>query len=135
MAFTFDRKILFKHCDPAGIVFFPRYFEIMNDCVEYFFAEVLDWPFEKLLTTAGVPTAQIRTRFLRPGRHGDRLRLTLTVRRVGRSALDYRIVADCADEPRFEAEATLVHVDGAGRPAPWPPAIRAKLTEMTEDAA
>ena len=41
-AFTYEEKVLFRHCDPAGIVFFPRYFEMINDCVEYFFADTLN---------------------------------------------------------------------------------------------
>ncbi|MEL6103010.1 MAG: acyl-CoA thioesterase, partial [Pseudomonadota bacterium] len=28
MSFQFLQKVLFKHCDPAGIVFYPRYFEM-----------------------------------------------------------------------------------------------------------
>ena len=127
--FVFEQKVLFKHCDPAGIVFFPRYFEMINDCVEHFFDEALGWPFEDLLQTEGVPTAEISTRFLAPSRHGDRLQLSLTVNRVGRSALGYRIDASCAGERRFEADATLVHVDQRGKPTAWPKAIRTKLVE------
>ncbi|NIZ12586.1 thioesterase family protein [Phaeobacter sp. HF9A] len=129
--FTFDQKILFKHCDPAGIVFFPRYFEMINDCVEHFFDAVLDWPFEVLLQTNGVPTAEISTRFLAPSRHGDHVQLALTVTRSGRSSLSYRIDATCGQETRFEAEATVVNVDQAGKPTAWPDAIRKKLQEDT----
>lgn len=127
--FTFEQKVLFKHCDPAGIVFFPRYFEMINDCVEHFFSDALNWPFEDLLRTEGVPTADISTRFVAPSRHGEHLRLTLSVTRVGRTSLSYRIDATCDDETRFEAAATLVHVNLAGRPSPWPDEVRAKLTE------
>ena len=56
--FHYTQKVMFKHCDPAGIVFYPRYFEMMNDVVESFFAECLGLPFERLLVTAGVPTVQ-----------------------------------------------------------------------------
>ena len=34
--FSFSQDIGFRHCDPAGIVFYPRYFEMMNDAVELF---------------------------------------------------------------------------------------------------
>lgn len=127
--FIFDQKVLFKHCDPAGIVFFPRYFEMINDCIEHFFDEVLGWPLEEIHRTEGVPTAEISTRFIAPSRHGDRLRLVLTITRVGGSALEYRIDAMCGEEKRFEAEATLVHVNERLRPAPWPEQIRSKLKE------
>ena len=46
--YEMPQKVLFKHCDPAGIVFFPRYFEMMNDCVEAFFDKVVEWPFEDI---------------------------------------------------------------------------------------
>ena len=51
--YEFHQKVLFKHCDPAGIVFFPRYYEMVNDCVEAFFADVLDWPFEAMHGAGG----------------------------------------------------------------------------------
>jgi len=131
-AFIFDQKVLFKHCDPAGIVFYPRYFEMMNDCVEAFFDKKLQWPFEALHGDASVPTADIHTRFVAPSRLGDRLQLGLTLTRVGRTSMSYWMQARCGDEMRFETEATLVHVDANGRPVPWPDAIRPKLEELSE---
>ena len=35
--FKYAIDIGFRHCDPAGIVFYPRYFEMMNDAIEIFF--------------------------------------------------------------------------------------------------
>ena len=34
MAFVFPQKVRFQHCDPAGIVFYPRYFEMLNTTIE-----------------------------------------------------------------------------------------------------
>lgn len=133
MAFRIEQKVLFKFCDPAGIVFFPRVFELINDCVEQFFDRALGWPFEVLLTTQGVPTVDIRTRFVAPSRHGDLLHLTLRVIRVGRTSMSYHIRTTCGDELRFETEATLVHVGGDGRPVPWPDDIAAKLARLAEE--
>ena len=134
--FAKDQKVLFRHCDPAGIVFFPRYFEMMNDLVEAFFDEALDYPFEQILKTEGIPTAQIETRFVRPSYHGDHLRLSLWVLRLGNTSLTYRMTATCGDEVRFETRATLVHVDNTGRPSPWPevlvPLLKSK--EAPDDA-
>ncbi|MBU9698933.1 hypothetical protein GU927_013865 [Rhodobacteraceae bacterium HSP-20] len=38
----------FNRCDPAGIVFYPRYFEMMNSVIENFFREALDYSFVRL---------------------------------------------------------------------------------------
>ncbi len=130
--FEMHQKVLFKHCDPAGIVFYPRYFEMMNDCVETFFDQVLDEPFENLHGSGAVPNAQIRTKFTAPSRHGDHLILALSVTKVGRSSAEYRIIASCADQCRFETTATLVNVDEGGKPTPWPDVLATKLRNFKD---
>lgn len=129
MVFTFQQKILFKHCDPAGIVFYPRYFEVMNDCVEAFFDQALGAPFETLHRSAAVPTARIATNFHAPSRHGDHLTLTLSGDKLGRASFDYEMHAVCKDEPRFTTQATLVYIDQSGRPQPWPDDLRTPLSD------
>lgn len=133
MAFERQEKVLFKHCDPAGIVFYPRYFEMMNDCVEAFFEDVLGAPFHALHKTHGVPTAQIETRFVAPSRHGDTLTLTLFITRVGSSSASYRMTATCDAAVRFETMATLVFVNDAGKATPWPDELSLQLNSAKED--
>ncbi len=130
--FEMRQKVLFKHCDPAGIVFYPRYFEMMNDCVEAFFDAALGVPFEDLHGTGAVPTAQIETRFTAPSRHGDKLVLRLSILSVGRSSAAYRMIASCAEQRRFETTATLVHVNSDGKPTPWPDGLGAKLRDFKD---
>lgn len=130
MAFEFHQKVLFKHCDPAGIVFFPRYFEMINDCVEAFFDQGLSAPFHDLHRNGAVPTVQIQTQFPAPSRHGDELVFQLEITQVGRSSADYKMTARCGDEVRLTTSATLVNVTANGRPEAWPDAIRSKLTEF-----
>lgn len=134
MAFEFEQKVLFKHCDPAGIVFYPRYFEMMNDCMEAFFEHGLKMPFETFVSDGGVPTAQIETRFVAPSRHGDILILRLIPTRIGRSSLGYEMRAFCGDELRFDTTSTLVHVNNQLGAAPWPEDVRARLLGFKEDA-
>lgn len=132
MGYRVTQKVLFRHCDPAGIVFFPRYFEMVNDCLEAFFADELGWPWERLHAQGAVPTAQIDTRFSAPSRQGDTLDLCLAIDKVGRTSLGYTLTALCDGETRFETRATLVNVGPDGRPVAWPDAIRDKLTQRTE---
>jgi 4-hydroxybenzoyl-CoA thioesterase len=129
MVYVHRRKIMFKDCDPARIVFYPRYFEMLNDTVECFFDEVLGCPFEALHKGHAVPTAQIRTVFTAPSRLGDWLDFTLTCTRLGRSSLDLAFAARCGDEVRLTATSTLVHVGPDGRSVPWPEELR-KMLEL-----
>lgn len=131
MVFTYPQKVLFKHCDPAGIVFYPRYFEMMNDCVEAFF-DALGYPFEEMHKHGAVPTAQIETRFTAPSRHGDMLKLRLVITKLGRSSATYRMQGFCKEDPRFETLATLVYVNAKGRPTAWPAPIKGRLTDYLE---
>ncbi|MEW9922282.1 acyl-CoA thioesterase [Marimonas sp. MJW-29] len=135
MRFTMPQKVKFKHCDPAGIVFYPRYFEMINDCVEAFFDEGLEVPFEEVHRNGGVPTAEISVQFTAPSRHGDRLELSLTPTRLGRSSLGIRTEATCDGERRFVATSTLVLIDGQGKSTPWPDHLRAKLRGWIQQAA
>lgn len=133
MPYAYPQKVLFKHCDPAGIVFYPRFFEMINDAVESLFSEALDWPFEDMHPDACVPTASFDIRFLRPCRHGDRLVLEIALDRLGRSSLSLTTRARRGDEMCFEAEQVLVCVDADGSPKPWPERVRGKIKEFMDD--
>ena len=125
--YSFNQKILFRHCDPAGIVFYPCYFEMINDVVEDFFETVLDYSFSELLATNGIPTAQIDASFSRPSRLSDLLSIQMAVTEVGRSSMKLNFEAQCEGELRFSANSVLVYIDGNGRSTPWPESIKQKL--------
>ncbi|QNU62147.1 acyl-CoA thioesterase [Vreelandella titanicae] len=131
MAFTTQRKVRFQHCDPAGIVFYPRYFEMINSVVEDWFEEVVQRDFNQLHVESGtgVPTAAIDTQFHAPSRLGERLTFELTVQAVGRSSLTLQIIAYCGDQKRLTSRSTLVYVDlNSGQPMPWTEAMRQHFT-------
>jgi len=129
LTFDFPQKVLFRHCDPAGIVFYPRYFEMINDCVEAFFADILRWPFAEIHGQGAVPTASIAVDFTAPSRLGDTLLLTLALERVGGASMGLAVTAAAGEEVRFRARSTLVHVGPDGRPRPWPERLRARVAE------
>ena len=123
----------FRDCDPAGIVFYPRYFEMANSVVEHFFAAELGLPFAGVIAGGnGVPTARIAAEFLRPSRLGDLLDFEIAVTRIGRASAAYRTRARCGPEERVRFEAVLVWTGADGRPEPWPDALRAGLSRHLE---
>ncbi|WP_457443621.1 acyl-CoA thioesterase [Roseateles sp. P5_E4] len=131
-AFAFQREQLvrFGHCDPAGIVFYPRYFEMLNELIEDWFAQGLCLPFDVLIGQRGVgmPTAQLDTRFLRVSRHGDRLVQTIHIERLGGGSMTLRIAFDGADGTRVEFTQVLVCTSLAThKPQAFPADLRAAL--------
>lgn len=132
---TYRRRIPveFNHCDPAGIVFYPRYFEMINSVVENFFREAMDHPFARMMAEGtGVPAVRIETEFRAPSRLGEVLEWTLEVARVGGSSAELRVGAHGpgkGDRPelRLRAEMTLVFASLQGGARPWPDATRARL--------
>ncbi|MES2666024.1 MAG: thioesterase family protein [Pseudomonadota bacterium] len=122
----------FNHCDPAGIVFYPRYFEMTNSVVENFFAEVAGQSYAVMMSAGqGVPTAKLEVNFLLPSRLGDRLDWRLTVERLGGSSIRFQLQAHSGAEHRLTADLVLVWVE-AGRPQPWPASIRTAITTFME---
>lgn len=132
MHFQYPQKVLFKHCDPAGIVFYPRIFEMINDTVEAMFSELLNWPFERIHPEQGVPTAAINVQFVAPCRHGDHLELRVTLKAIGGSSLTIETQAVGDGFLRFKADQTLVCVGPDGRPTRWPENIRQKIDTLLE---
>lgn len=127
MPFITQRKVRFQHCDPAGIVFYPRYYEMLNAVVEDYFDQVIEHDFNRLHveTGTGVPTVHLETRFHAPSRLGETLTFELAVRAVGRTSLTLHTRACCDTELRLTCDSTLVYIDlKSGRPLPWPDAMR-----------
>ncbi|MEM9048358.1 MAG: thioesterase family protein [Pseudomonadota bacterium] len=134
MAFRVTRQVRFGDCDPAGIVFYPRYFEMINAVVEDWFAS-LDAPFTQIILRDGhgVPTVSVSAQFKAASRLGDSLTFHLAPLKLGRASLDLGVKAVCRDETRLTARPVLVWIDGAAMKArPWPAALRAKIAAAIE---
>ena len=129
-AFEREQTVRFGHCDPAGIVFYPRYFEMLNELIEDWFAQALSLPLDVLISQRriGMPTAQLDTRFLRVSRHGDRLKQHIHIDRLGGSSLKLRIAFHGDDGPRVEFLQVLVCTSLAThKPQAFPDDLRAAL--------
>lgn len=132
--FTTQRRVRFADCDAAGIVFFPRYFEMLNGVVEDWFADSLGMSFRELHQDRGlsVPTVAIEARFIAPSRLEDDLTFLLTVTKLGGASCGLRHRIECAGVARFEATQTIVHVGRALKPEPWPQALRDRIAPFLE---
>lgn len=139
MSYSRDIQIEFNHCDPAGIVFFPRYHEMLNSVVENFFADELGRSFARisLEDRCGVPTVRLLTEFRQPSHLGEVLRFTLRVAGVGRSSADFLIAAQGRDDGilRLVARQRIVWIGQDRRAASWPDDMRSALVARLDPAA
>jgi 4-hydroxybenzoyl-CoA thioesterase len=104
-AFTRTVAIRFSHCDPAGIVYFPNYFDMFSSLIEDWYTEQLGVNYANLIMNErfGFPFVHIETDFKIPSRMGEHLDLTLLLTRIGRSSLSVVIVGHLAGIERLRA--------------------------------
>jgi 4-hydroxybenzoyl-CoA thioesterase len=111
MIFTKQEKIRFKHIDYAGIVFYPRFLEMLNDLVEDWFEEALDRPFSKMHETNGIPTVDLKVQFKNAARIGETLSKKLWVAELKSSSIVCGFqFTNQEDKTVLEGEVTLVNV-------------------------
>jgi 4-hydroxybenzoyl-CoA thioesterase len=109
--FIKTEKIRFKHVDYAGIVFYPRFLEMLNDLVEDWFEEALDRPFSKIHETNGIPTVDLKVQFKKAARLGETLTKKFWVMHLGGASVNcgFRF-EDEQGITCLEGEVTLVNV-------------------------
>ena len=111
MSFEHEEVVRFGHVDAAGIVFYPRYFEMLNATIEAWFAEALSYPFQQMVAEGcGIPLVASDVRFSSASRLGEHLRFLLGVRDGGGASIELEITCLCAGETRLTATLKLVLV-------------------------
>ncbi|MEC9249628.1 MAG: thioesterase family protein [Pseudomonadota bacterium] len=136
MSFTHRHKVGFADVDPAGIVFYPRYFEMINATIENWFSSV-GYGFDQMILQDGyaVPTATIQVDFKTPSRLDDLVELELQLVRLGRSSIGLQINIQCEGELRAVVQQTLVFIRMEGnKPVRIPDSLRAGLERSMEDS-
>ncbi len=130
MSFETSAQVRFADVDPAGIVFYPRYFEMLNAAVEDWFAKRLGLPFGIMHREChmGVPTVSLAVTFLHPSQLDEQLAISLSPRDIGRSSCTLDVLFTAEGRDRLKAEVVLVCMDlKAMRSMPWPADVRAQM--------
>jgi 4-hydroxybenzoyl-CoA thioesterase len=135
MTFTNTRtvRIEWGDCDPAGIIFYPRYFEIFDASTAHLFEAALGMTKHEMFTRlafAGFPLVKTQSRFLSPTRFGDDVTVTSTIT-FGRSSFEVahrltkngELCAECNEKRVW----TVRDADGKLKSHPVPPEVLAKF--------
>lgn len=130
MNWTRHWPLRFSHCDPAGIAYYPKLFEMLDNAIEEWTSEVIGVPRDVMHRDMdrGMPTVTMAARFEAVSYHGDMLDIVLDVTRVGRSSVDFTVAVSCAGRTRFAVDYRQVFADQKTRRAlPWPDDLRSRL--------
>ncbi len=130
--FSVEYPILFSHCDPAGIVYFPRFFDLLHRAMEDWFTFGLEERFADFIMTKrlGIPTVGTRVDFIAPARFGDLLKIELRVAKIGSSSIDLAIDSFVNGRPCFRARHTVcVFSQDTFKAIPIPEDLRPRIAQ------
>ncbi|WP_292294426.1 hotdog domain-containing protein [Marivita sp.] len=131
-AYTYVHDVMLRDCEPSGIVFLPRYFEMVHTVIENWLDEALDWPMSQIQGSDGLslPFVNISADFPAPSRLGDRLTWRLVVREVRRSSMWLELTGTTGAETRVTVTGTLVLSEAVAlRTRRWPDAITERVRD------
>ncbi|HKJ72508.1 MAG TPA: thioesterase family protein [Alphaproteobacteria bacterium] len=132
-AFIDHVRIRFAHVDPAGIVFYARYFEIINSVLEDWFRDGLEHDFGLLneKDRVGIPLLHIEADFIRPSFLNDIVEFRLSVEKIGNSSFTLNYEGRLGDEVRLKMKAVHAFVElDQKKSVPIPDAVRERMTEF-----
>ena len=133
-SFETMRVLRFGDCDPAGIAYFPRYFDLLNSVVEDWWGAMgLPWKVLFGERRIGLPTVRFEVEFRAPARLGDELRFSLGVKRIGQKSLDLDHIIRRDTTVLWQASQVLVATSlETHRSIAWPEDIRTALVSFQE---
>ena len=128
--FQVEYPIRFSHCDPAGIVYFPRFFDLLHHAMEDWFTHGLGERFSALVMEKGLgtPTVATHCEFVSPARFGDVLRIELSILRLGNASVELLFEAKVQERACFTCRHTIFLFDRtAVRAVPIPEDLRERM--------
>jgi 4-hydroxybenzoyl-CoA thioesterase len=131
------RTVTFGECDPAGVVYYPVFFDWFHQAMEAWFAQALRQPYAEVLQTVGFPAARTGADFRRPCRLGEPLAVEVRITRLGGSSLTlgFTVVGAVDGVVRATGETVCVCIPASGaaeagfqfRPVPIPTVLRTAM--------
>jgi len=128
------RVLRFGDCDPAGIAYFPSYFNLLNGVVEEWWA-ALGFPWRDLFQRRRIslPTVQLNTRFSAPGFMGDSLTFSFEITALGSRSMTLEHQVSRDGTLLWQATQVVVATSlDTHQSIAWPDDIRAALQSFQE---
>jgi 4-hydroxybenzoyl-CoA thioesterase len=112
-SFVYRRQLTVEwgHCDPAGIVFNSRFFELFDASSWMLFEAALGVKQQELAATygiVGIALVDAKANFLKPAKFGDKVEIVSRVAEFRRSSFDVEHKLSVGNELAVEATETRV---------------------------
>jgi 4-hydroxybenzoyl-CoA thioesterase len=110
-------RVGFGDCDPAGIVYFPRFFHFFHEAMESWFDDVLGLAYADMIYVRklGFPAVHTEADFRSPVAMGREIAVEQRVVQLGRSSIRFaytvRLVGEPADDVRLIGATVSVVMD------------------------
>ena len=124
------RLVLWRDCDPAQIIYTPRFLDFVAEAVEGGFRHVfgVDWYGFRDSRDLRLPAVHTSLDFSLPVRSGGELSLIVLVDNVGRSSLPFKVIGRLGEREAFQATWVMSILDAADdRPTSIPDDIRERV--------
>ncbi len=127
--------VRFGDTDPYGVVYFASYFRYCHRGIEEFLSRCGLPPHEVLKNQTegfGLPIVSAACDFLKPVRYGEKLRLNVSLSRIGEKSLafDFRFYRLGGQDLVARGNATMVAIGADWRPRSIPEQVRIALSKM-----
>ena len=132
--FEATRVLRFGDCDPAGIAYYPRYFDLLNGVVEDWWIS-MGHPWKVLFgeRRIGLPTVRFEVDFRAPAFLEDELRFALAIKRIGSKSVELDHVVQRGMTTLWQCAQTLVATSlESHRSIAWPDDLRTALLKFQE---
>ena len=130
-AFRSRQLVRYAHCDPGGIVYFARFFNMFDAALEDWFSEALDCPLGSDLVAKrnlSTPSLVIGCEFRRACRLGEQLDFDLWPTQLGRSSMRLALSGKAGAEERLRVSWTLCLISReTWKAIPIPDDLRARM--------
>ncbi|NIJ09262.1 4-hydroxybenzoyl-CoA thioesterase [Sphingomonas vulcanisoli] len=138
-AHVHSHVIEWGECDPAGIVFFPRFLEMFDVATAFMFEAATGMSRAKLVSHYGIlgwPIVSCQVDFRATARFDDRVTIHSEIRRLGRTSIEIAQVIRRDDIVCVETTGTRIWAkygeEGAVVPEPLPAELRHQLSKGNE---